>query len=288
METTSTAYAYANAAYNERQEKIRTLGAELKSRISSYTDGKELREIKNSAVWGFIFSGIIALISPLVSYWIVKVADVEGDFQNPALFVILFVLAFLATAVYIALHAGRNWLIYKKTQSIRDGISQLNAIKERFAMNFKKNTYNPVVQNIDEEIDAVANNTSKTLEKDDADELINASIKGVYWISTLLSITATAALAARVILFYLIQNSNGWLTFCVILYYFGSVVALFALYKYWILKEYDANFLYSRKSYVLNVSFELLFTLILCIIWPIALIGIAVLIIYIFFHIFGG
>lgn len=287
METTSTAYAYAKDAYNKRQERIRNLGAELKSRISSYTDGKEVCEIKNSAVWGFIFSGIIALISPLASYWIVKVADIDNDIQNYTFFVVLFILAFLATAVYIVLHAGRNWLIYQNTQSIRDGISQLNAIKERFTSNFNQNTYNPVVQNIDEEIDSVAN-TSKALEKDDAEELINASIKAVYWISTLLSFTATAAISARVVLFSLIQNSNGWLTFCILLYYFGSIFALFALYKYWILKEYDANFLYSQRSYVLNVFFELLFTLILCIIWPIALIALAVLIIYIFFHIFGG
>lgn len=287
METTSTAYAYAKAAYNERQEKISTIGAELKSRISSYTNGKEANEIKNSAVWGFIFSGIIALISPFVSYWIVNIADIEGDFQNPALFVILFLLAFLATAIYIALHAGHNWLIYQNTQSIRDGISKLNVIKERLTTNFKRNTYAPVVQNIDEEIDAVAN-TSKALEKNDVDELINASIKGIYWISTFLSFTATAALAARVVLFSLIQNSNGWLTFSIILYYCGSIVALFALYKYLILKEYDENFLYSTRSYVLNVFFELMFTLILCIIWPIALIALAILIIYIIFHIFGG
>ncbi len=288
METTSTAYAYANAAYNERQEKIRTLGAELKSRISSYTDGKELREIKNSAVWGFIFSGIIALISPLVSYWIVKVADIDNDIQNYTFFVVLFILAFLATAVYIVLHAGRNWLIYQNTQSIRDGISQLNAIKERFTSNFNKNTYSPVVQNIDEEIDAVANNTLKTLEKDDAEELINASIKAVYWISTLLSFTATAAISARVVLFSLIQNSNGWLTFCILLYYFGSIFALFALYKYWILRDNNENFLYSTGSYLLNTFFELIFTVILCVAWPVALIALAVLIIYIIFHIFGG
>lgn len=277
----NSAYVQAKNAYDKRIAEIDDIKNKFKNTYSDYSNDTE--SMKNKVTIFTISAVLLAILSPFISYLLVSLADIDDVIESP-IYIILFSVSFLSVACYVALHAAKNKIILDRKNSINEYIIQLDSLKDNLKHNLNKNSYTANLIDIDTEISKLKE-ISNTINYEDNDILNGTYRKEVYWISTVVMMTATAALADRIILGALLQEYSGWLAFCSILYFVASGAVLWALYHFWFNKF---DFMYTTGSYIFNLFFQLLFTILLLILWPVVLIAIAIGIIIAFFYIIGG
>lgn len=241
-----------------------------------------LEDLRSKSKILSVFAIFISVISPFLSYFIVSIADIDCVIESP-IYVILFIIAFLSISAYMALHIAKNKIIIERKRSVNEHIKIVDNLKNALTQNLNKTTYsaNAVSMDIDDEISKLK---VVNFYFEDNDILNGAYFKEIYWISSVSMMIATAILTVRIILCALIQESSGWLIFCIILYFVASGVGLWAFYHYLI---EDKNFLYSTGSYIFNIFYQLLFTILLIALFPVLVIAVAIGIVILFFKVFG-